>query len=546
MADIDRDLIFTRLPPDSGVVTPIAPLDEEPDQQIAAQLDKMRLALPSWEPGQVPDPGAARPQLLFVAAVPDVFQMQDLERSCRSSSTTTDSGGASRKRTSSRSSIGSPRTRSMETTSAVDELRPLGFINGPADMDQTRDRSRVYAVKLLGRITGRYARNGSRVCGSRQSEVQSTIGQQSESRVAAAAKSEDQHDRKATTLPTVARHGRICGSRASASARGRSAAAAGRSRGASGRRPVARGDAPRDRARRELDRHGGGVRPGTLRGAGRAAARRDCPQRSAVCLHQVRPDVGRARPRRGRQAGRPAGIHPARDRSVARAARRRADRSLSVALAGGRRHADRGLLADAARPEARGKVRAVGLSNHKVEQLERAEPLGHVDTLQPPFSPIRRDVAAAELPWCAAHGTGVIVYSPMQSGLLTGSFTEARAAALRQDDWRSRSPEFQPPKLQATSRWPTRSDRSPRVTARPSAPSLSPGRSRPGRHRRHRRRAQPAAGRWLDSPTGREPAATECLGTENLQSCGTCELQFTDSTQTAGEHGSEAVKRNNV
>ena len=96
-----------------------------------------------------------------------------------------------------------------------------------------------------------------------------------------------------------------------------------------------------------------------------------------------------------------------------------------------------------------GKARAVGLSNHKVDLLERAERLGHVDTLQPPFSPIRRDVAAAELPWCLAHGTGVIVYSPMQSGLLTGTFSEARAAALTAGDWRSRSPEFQPPKLQA-------------------------------------------------------------------------------------------------
>ena len=95
-----------------------------------------------------------------------------------------------------------------------------------------------------------------------------------------------------------------------------------------------------------------------------------------------------------------------------------------------------------------GKARAIGLSNHKLEQLERAERLGHVDTLQPPFSPIRRDVAAAELPWCHEHGTGVIVYSPMQSGLLTGAFTEARAAALPTGDWRSRSPEFQPPKLQ--------------------------------------------------------------------------------------------------
>jgi len=95
-----------------------------------------------------------------------------------------------------------------------------------------------------------------------------------------------------------------------------------------------------------------------------------------------------------------------------------------------------------------GKTRAVGLSNHKVELLERAEALGHVDTLQPPFSLIRRDVSGAELPWCADHETGVIVYSPMQSGLLTGSFSEQRAAALTSGDWRSRAPEFQPPRLQ--------------------------------------------------------------------------------------------------
>lgn len=89
-----------------------------------------------------------------------------------------------------------------------------------------------------------------------------------------------------------------------------------------------------------------------------------------------------------------------------------------------------------------GKVRAVGLSNHNVAQLELAEQLGHVDTLQPPFSAIRRDAAADLLPWCAEHETGVIVYSPMQSGLLSGRFTEARAASLPADDWRSRNAEF--------------------------------------------------------------------------------------------------------
>lgn len=89
-----------------------------------------------------------------------------------------------------------------------------------------------------------------------------------------------------------------------------------------------------------------------------------------------------------------------------------------------------------------GKVRAVGLSNHNVTQLAAAERLGHVDTLQPPFSAIKRSVGAAELPWCAEHGTGVIVYSPMQAGLLSGSFSVERAASLPANDWRSRNAEF--------------------------------------------------------------------------------------------------------
>jgi aryl-alcohol dehydrogenase-like predicted oxidoreductase len=92
--------------------------------------------------------------------------------------------------------------------------------------------------------------------------------------------------------------------------------------------------------------------------------------------------------------------------------------------------------------KAEGKARAVGLSNHSAGQLERAERVGHVDTLQPPFSLINRAAAEADLSWCAEHDTGVIVYSPMQSGLLSGSFSEARAAKLGDDDWRSRSPDF--------------------------------------------------------------------------------------------------------
>ena len=94
-----------------------------------------------------------------------------------------------------------------------------------------------------------------------------------------------------------------------------------------------------------------------------------------------------------------------------------------------------------------GKVRAAGVSNFSVELLERCEPIRHVDSLQPPFSLIRRDVAEAQLPWCAAHRTGVIVYSPMQSGILTESFGAERVAALAPDDWRRRSPQFQQPNL---------------------------------------------------------------------------------------------------
>lgn len=89
-----------------------------------------------------------------------------------------------------------------------------------------------------------------------------------------------------------------------------------------------------------------------------------------------------------------------------------------------------------------GKIRAIGLSNHGTDQLAAAERIGHVDTLQPPFSMIHREAADGLLDWCHEHSTGVIVYSPMQAGLLTGSFTAERAAALPANDWRSREDDF--------------------------------------------------------------------------------------------------------
>jgi aryl-alcohol dehydrogenase-like predicted oxidoreductase len=94
-----------------------------------------------------------------------------------------------------------------------------------------------------------------------------------------------------------------------------------------------------------------------------------------------------------------------------------------------------------------GKVRAAGVSNFDVSLLARCEAVGHVDALQPPFSLIRREVGEREIPWCAEHHTGVICYSPMQSGILTESFSVSRVAAFAADDWRRRSPEFQHPKI---------------------------------------------------------------------------------------------------
>ena len=103
--------------------------------------------------------------------------------------------------------------------------------------------------------------------------------------------------------------------------------------------------------------------------------------------------------------------------------------------------------AEMARLVDEGKVRAAGVSNFDVPLLERCEAIRHVDSLQPPFSLIRRRAAAEEIPWCAAHGTGVIVYSPMQSGLLTDRFGAERMKTMAADDWRRRAPDFNPPRL---------------------------------------------------------------------------------------------------
>jgi aryl-alcohol dehydrogenase-like predicted oxidoreductase len=94
-----------------------------------------------------------------------------------------------------------------------------------------------------------------------------------------------------------------------------------------------------------------------------------------------------------------------------------------------------------------GKVRAIGVSNFDLAELERARAIAPVATLQPPYSLVKRDVENEILPYCAAHHIGTIVYSPMQSGMLSGAMTRERIAALPPSDWRTRSAEFIEPNL---------------------------------------------------------------------------------------------------
>ncbi|HSK99692.1 MAG TPA: aldo/keto reductase [Rubrobacteraceae bacterium] len=94
-----------------------------------------------------------------------------------------------------------------------------------------------------------------------------------------------------------------------------------------------------------------------------------------------------------------------------------------------------------------GKVRHIGVSNFDVSQLERAQEIAPVETLQPPYNMLNRCVEEEILPYCAENDVGVIVYSPMRSGLLTGKMTRERVEGLPSDDWRRNSEDFQEPRL---------------------------------------------------------------------------------------------------
>jgi len=94
-----------------------------------------------------------------------------------------------------------------------------------------------------------------------------------------------------------------------------------------------------------------------------------------------------------------------------------------------------------------GKVRWIGVSNFNAQQLERCRKIAPITSLQPPYSAISPEVEKEILPYCQQHGIGVIAYSPMKSGLLTGAMTRERVASMPQDDFRRRSPAFQEPNL---------------------------------------------------------------------------------------------------
>lgn len=94
-----------------------------------------------------------------------------------------------------------------------------------------------------------------------------------------------------------------------------------------------------------------------------------------------------------------------------------------------------------------GKVRYAGVSNFNLEQLKRAQAIHPITSLQPPYSMFRREIEEEIMPYCNTNEIGIIAYSPMQAGLLTGKFTKERAMALPDSDWRSKHPFFSEPQL---------------------------------------------------------------------------------------------------
>jgi len=109
-----------------------------------------------------------------------------------------------------------------------------------------------------------------------------------------------------------------------------------------------------------------------------------------------------------------------------------------------------GVIADLVRE---GKVRYAGVSNFSVEQIQRVQAIHPVASLQPEYSLLKREPEEALMSFCAAHEIGIIAYSPLRSGILTGKFTHDRLAQLAPNDWRRRDPDFQEPRFSVNVRF---------------------------------------------------------------------------------------------
>ena len=159
VADIDRDLVFDRLPSDSGIVTPIARDEEEPDPDTADHLRYIQEHLPSWQPGKVADPVQRVRNMLYVAAVPDV-QQQPIERFAAQAVFYQLQEDVPKDQL-----IKILYWIALHPTDgddkAVADLWALRFTSDPVDLEQTRERAAIYGVKLLGRLLGKLPHGGS-------------------------------------------------------------------------------------------------------------------------------------------------------------------------------------------------------------------------------------------------------------------------------------------------------------------------------------------------------------------------------------------------
>jgi hypothetical protein len=151
-ADVDRDLVFDRLPSDGGIVAPIAPADEDPPPEVLQQLDAILTAMPTWGPARVADPVQRARNILYIAGVPDVLQTE-LER--YAPAVVFDHLQQDIPKDDLIKVLYWIALHPMEgDDTAIEQLPALGFESRAVDVEQTRERVALYAVKLLGRLVG--------------------------------------------------------------------------------------------------------------------------------------------------------------------------------------------------------------------------------------------------------------------------------------------------------------------------------------------------------------------------------------------------------